>query len=445
MKFTGTILLASAALLTGQAAENAKPVGETNAVVISNEYIHRLVAEARAKAENAKPDTATNTVVISTEYINRLVAEARTNNPSVKAVDSRARAATLNVGAVRTWEDPMAMFGGSVFSDRGFDPAEEGDLIYGVEQKLPLWGRPKLARRVAEAEAAMRGAEVDYRIQQLRADITKGLFVTALAETIVEIGEQDLAWLEATGKATENKYRAGESVVADTLQIQNEVAKRKPPVAPAIPLSQKLLSLSLQNEPKLKVLEQEIRQAAATADLTRKSRLPDVSFAIEGKQYHGDGDFRMGMFALHFSLPWGNRDKYRKDYERDKERQKSAEQEREDQVLMVREELHHLAVEIEAMRREALLYDDEITTRAAQALSSRLAEWESGRGTFPGVLDARRMLLESQLMSARATAKQHQMLADMLLWTGLEDLESLIPLANEPQLLPDHEDHEGKP
>ena len=479
MKFIGTISLASAALLMGQAAENAKPVAENNAVVISNEYVNRLVAEARAKAANAKPVTATNTVVISTEYINRLVTEARTNNPSVKAVDSRARAATLDVDAVRTWEDPMAMFGGSVFSNRGFDPAEEGDLIYGVEQKLPLWGRPKLTRRVAEAEAAMRAAEVNYRIQQLRGEITKGLFLTALAETVVEIGEQDLAWLEAAAKATDNKYRVGEAVVADTLQIQNEVAKKDdslrtdrrrlaherfalnrllnrdptaswpslklPPVAPAIPLSQKLLSLALQNEPKLKVLEQEIRQAGASADLTRKSRLPNVSVDIEGKQYHGDGDFRMGMFALRFSLPLGNRDKYRKDYERDKERQKSAEQEREDQVLMVREELHHLAVEIEAMRREALLYDEEITTRAAQALSSRLAEWQAGRGTFRDVLDARRLLLESQLMSARATARQHQMLADMLLWTGLENLESLTSLANEAPLLPDHEDHEGKP
>ena len=107
-------------------------LAETNAVVISNEYINRLVADARAKAANAKPVAATNTVVISTEYINRLVTEARTNNPSVKAVDSRARAATLDVEAVRTWEDPMAMVGGSVFSNRGFDPAEEGDLVNAV-------------------------------------------------------------------------------------------------------------------------------------------------------------------------------------------------------------------------------------------------------------------------------------------------------------------------
>ena len=217
-----------------------------------------------------------------------------------------------------------------------------------------------------------------------------------------------------------------------------------PPVAPAIPLSAKLLSLALLNEPKLKVLEQEIKQAAASAELTRKTRLPDVSLGVEGRQYSGDGEFRSGMFTIRFSLPFANRDKYRKDYERDKERQKSAEQEREDQVLLVREELHHLAVGIEAMRREALLHTDEITTRARQALTSRLAEWEAGRGAFRDVLDARRMLLESELMSARAAAEEHQMLADMLLWTGLENLEALTALANEPALLPDHQDHGKK-
>ena len=111
---------------------------------------------------------------------------------------------------------------------------------------------------------------------------------------------------------------------------------------------------------------------------------------------------------------------------------------------MVREELHHLAVSIEAMRREALLYSDEITTRAAQALTSRLSEWESGRGAFRDVLDARRMFLESQLMSARATAEEHQMLAEMLLWTGLENLETLTPLSSELPLLPEHDGHDEK-
>src|SRR5205809_2701597 len=162
MKFIGTILFVSAGLLNARAADDPRSV------------------------------EATNTVVISTALINRLVAEARTNNPSLKAADSRVRSAALNAEAVRTWEDPMAMFGGSVYSARGFDPSEDGNLAYGVEQKLPLWGRPKLTRRVAEAETSMREAQVNYRAHQMRNDITKALLTTALAERVVEIGEQDL-------------------------------------------------------------------------------------------------------------------------------------------------------------------------------------------------------------------------------------------------------------
>jgi len=425
--------------------------------------------------ESSPAGVPTNVVVISTEFINRLVEEARTNNPALRAARSRINVATLGAEGVRTWADPMAMFGGSVFSSRGFDPKEQGDLSYGVEQKLPLWGQPKLNRRVADAEVSMRQAEAELNLQEVRRNIAKGLLATALAERVVEIGEQDLAWLDATAKATENKYRAGEAVVADTLQVQNELAKRNdtqrtdrnrlaherfalnrllnrsvdsrwpslqlPPVGPVIPLSQKLLTLALQNEPKLKVMEQEIKQAKATAELTRKSRLPDVSFGVEGRQFSGDGGFREGDFTLRFSLPWFNEGKYHKDYERDKERQKTVEQEREDQVLMVREELHHLSVEIEASRREALLYSDEITSRSTQALTSQLNDWETGHGMFRDVLDARRMLLDSELMSARATAEENQMLAELLLWTGLDSVEALAPLANEPAIIHDHENH----
>ncbi len=427
-----------------------------------------------APARNSSPAEAPpKAVVISTDYINGLVAEARTNNPSLKAAGSRVRSATLNADAVRTWENPMGMFGGSVFSPLGMSPEQQGDLVYGVEQKLPLWGRPKLTRRAAQAEASTRKSDLNYRVQQLRRDISKELLATALAERVVDIGRQDLGWLEETVKAVEARYRDGQAALADTLQIQNELAERNdrlrtdrhllaheyfalnrllnrpvdsswpplqlPPAGPAIPFSPKLLSLALANEPKLKVMEQEIKQAKAAAELTRKSGLPDVSLGIEGRQYSGDGGFREGDFTVRFSLPWFNGEKYRTDYARDKEKQKSAEQEREDQVWMVREELHHLSVEIEASRREALLYNGEITARAGQALASRLTDWETGRGVFRDVLDARRLLLESELTSARAVAEENEMFAELLLWSGLENSEALVPLASEPSLLPNHE------
>ena len=428
---------------------------------------------ASASWLNLPAAEATNPVVVSTELVNRLLEQGLTNNPALRAAASRVRAADANVGSVRTWEDPMALFGGSVYSDKGFKAEEDGNLAYGIEQKLPLWGRPKLNRGIAEASLSMRRAEADLRVQQFRRDLMRELLMTALAERVVEIGEQDLAWLEAIAKTTENRYRAGQAVVADTLQVQNEVARRNdmlrtdrrrlghehltlnrllnrgvaspwpplqlPDVAPNVPFSQKLVTLALGSEPKLRVMEQEIKQAEAAAQLARNLRLPDLGLGVEGRQYTGDGDFRSGMFTLRFSLPWGNAGKYRKEYEREKERQKAAEEEREDQTLMVREELHHLTVEIEAQGREALLHRDEITTRAQQALSSRLADWETGRGTFRDVLDARRMLLESQLLSARAVAEQRQAVAELLLWSGLETAESLAPLTTEPSLTPEHE------
>jgi hypothetical protein len=42
-------------------------------------------------------------------------------------------------------------------------------------------------------------------------------------------------------------------------------------------------------------------------------------------------------------------------------------------------------------------------------------------------------------MSARAAADENEMLAELLLWSGLENVEALAPLAGEPSLLPNHD------
>jgi len=438
VKTLGTILLVNASLLTVCAAEDTRPA------------------------------RVTNVVVISTDYIDHLVAEARTNNPSLLAAHSRADAAAANVDSVRVWEDPTFMAGANIFSARGFKASENGDLVYGLQEKLPMWGLPKLNREVASAGMAARREEAGFHFQQLRRDIIKTLVSAALAGQVVNIGEQDLVWLDATSKAAEAKYREGQADVADTLQIQNAVALRTdqlrtdrlelvhehfilnrllnrdhgspwpplqlPPVAPPVPYSEKLLALALANEPNLKVLEQMAKQAEATAQRTERTRLPDVSLGIQGYQYSGDGGFREGVFTLNISLPWVNAGKYHNDHEREKQNARAAQQERDDQRLTVREEVHHITVDLDAQRRQALLYDNEISIRARQALADKLAVWETGRATLREVLEARRDALDAQLMIARATAAQDQTLAELLLWTGLESFESLAPLAAEPAI-----------
>jgi outer membrane protein, heavy metal efflux system len=432
--------------------------------------------QLQSRAEDVLPPSApTNAVVITSDFIARLMDEAQTNNPGFLAAGSRADSAMANVGSVRTWEDPTFMIGESLFSPQGFEASQQGDLTYGITQKLPLWGNPSLNRHVAEAEASVRSAETDFRFRQLRRDVMKQLYATALAEYEVRIGEQDLAWLQATAKEIDAKYRSGQVSVADSLQIQNEVAIRNdrlrtdrlmlghervslnrllnrdfnsawppfqlPAVFPTIPFSEKLLALALTNEPQIKVMEQEIKEAGAAAKLTRRLRLPDVSLGVQGNQYSGDGGFRSGTFTLSFSLPWFNESRYHKDYQRELDAQKAVEYDRDDQVLMVREQLHHLTLDIEDQHREALLYRDEIATRDEQALASRLADWEAGRGALRDVLDARRMWLDSQLTAVRAITGEQQDVADLLLWTGLENTEALTPLINEPPALHHHEDN----
>ncbi|HMP84846.1 MAG TPA: TolC family protein, partial [Verrucomicrobiota bacterium] len=124
--------------------------------------------------------TATNqSLIISAEFIAQLAEEMRTNNPALLATTVRTNAAAAAVKAVRTWDDPMLTVGGM-----GADEMmrrDEGDILYGVEQKLPLFGKPAAARRVARAELDVETLGADYEFQSRRAELAKAVFRAALA------------------------------------------------------------------------------------------------------------------------------------------------------------------------------------------------------------------------------------------------------------------------
>jgi outer membrane protein, heavy metal efflux system len=398
----------------------------------------------------------TNALAVTPAWVNQLAEEMRTNHPALLAARARTNAADANVKSVRTWEDPMARIGG-MYADKMMR-MEDGDLFYGAEQKLPLFGKPGAMRKMAFAEFTVEVADQDLKFQTLRSELAKALFRVALADESLAIAAQDLAWLDITTRVVEGSYRSGTGRLMDVLTLQNEQSKRiaqletdrdkraqavlmfnrllgrelnapwprlqLPPLAEEIKYSESLAGYALRYEPRLKKMREEIRMAEAAANVARKERWPELSLGFENRNYSGNGELRSSEIMVGFSIPWGNVSKYRAAIRREDEKKRAAEFEARNMELASREEVHGLVVKIAAARREALLYRDEVIPRSEQAQASARAMFESG-GMLRDSLDARRMLFEGKLMYARAVAEQFEMLSELILCCGLGDLEAL--------------------
>ncbi|MBA4148201.1 MAG: TolC family protein [Verrucomicrobia bacterium] len=424
-------------------------------------YLITIAVAAVGVAQLAAQNT--DSIVITPALINQLADEAQTNNPALRATEKLVEAARENEMSVRTWEDPMVRVG-RMAAEKAMR-REDGDLVYGVEQKLPLFGKPEAARRVAETETVIEQANADLKFQLVRKELAIAAFQAALAERTVEIAGQDIASLETLLSVAEQRYEARTAMQFEVLRLQNERAKRVqalrtesvlitnayaqldrligrplqsyspalalPEVGPAIFYSEELVDIALRSEPVLKKMRREVELAEAQAEQTRRQRYPDFTVGVEARNYTGSGEFREGMAFVAFNFPWGNRKKYDADFNREKARQQAGELDATDYELEVRNDIHHLVIRIDAARHEALVYRDEIIPRTETAMESAQAAWESNVGSINDVLEARRMLFDAQLMYARAVSDQYQMLSELVLCCGLGDLEALEMIAGK--------------
>ncbi len=423
-------------------------------------------AAARAAAE-------TNTVQLSPAYINALAEEARTNNLALRAAAARTSAATANAKTIATWADPMASFG--VMAAEREMRRDDGDLLYEVAQPLPLWGKPQAERRMAQTRTTVAEGAATLRFQQLKRDLAKAAFQAAMADQTVRLDREDLRWLESLLSTTQQRYEVGESTQVEVLRLQNERSRRAnqletdtqlvgqahanlnrllnrplalpwpefqlPPTAAPLTFNEQLVRLAFQYEPEFKLRQAEIREAEAAVEVSRRARLPDLAAGAELRQYSGNGDLRQSMVKLSLNLPWGNRKHYTAAVQRDEAKLQAIRHDTDDYQLALQNEVRALTVKIDAARREALLYQDQIIPRSDAALTSAQAAWESGRGMFRDLLEARRMLVEARLMQARAVTEQYEMLSELVLCCGLGDLEALQMIG----VLPDSETKVTKP
>lgn len=404
-------------------------------------------------------------VSVSPEFINQLAEQMRTNNPALLAAHARTNATSAGLASIRTWDDPMIMLGGMAADE--MMRADDGDIMYGFEQKLPLFGKATAARLVARTELDVAIARAEAEFQLRRAGLAVAFFRAGLADETIAFGEEDLQWLETMKQATDARYRSGEATLTEWLQIRNESARRAvqlqtdrnkrlqqhvvinrmlgrpllqrwprfklPPVAGQVHYTPQLTRFASTYEPRLRAMHEESRAAAAMADLTRRERYPEISAGVEARNYSGNGEFRQAEIVMRLSLPWFNRGKYRSAVERDDAKARAARLDAVDYEASLHEEIHGLTVKIESARREATVYRDEIIPGSQEAIQSARSAWETGRGMFRDVLEARRMLVEARLMYVRSVAEQYEMLSDLVLCCGLGDLEALQMIGAEPK------------
>ena len=418
-------------------------------------FVISYLCSIHLRIEAASVADSTNAISVSSTVLTALFDEARTNNLGLRAAEARVTASRLGAETVRNWEEPRFTLGGVLSGPRRGRIDEDGDLIYSVDQKLPLWNRPRLSRDILVAETQTQATEAAFRETQLRRDLTKALLRIALVHRTTGFITNDIAWLDTLIALGEEKFRAGFGSHADLLQMQNEKSKRAdslrteqsrlrteqaalnrllgrelqapwpqvelPRLVPPIAYTSALAGYAATNEPRLMVLRQERAQAVAVTRLTETMRRPDVSFGIQGRQYSGDAGFREGTFTVSLNLPWLNAPKYRADLRRDEAKVRTVEAEMTDYELSVREEVLRLTLATDATYREAVLYRDEILQRTQQAMASHQAMWEGNRGPLRDILDGRRSFLEGQLMHDRAIVEQHQALADLAALCDLPD------------------------
>jgi len=402
-------------------------------------------------------EAQTNRIALTPKYLSEIAEEARTNYPGMRAADARLRAAENGVRAVRTWNDPEVMVGGMI--GNGVMRADEGDLLYGIEQKLPITGKPQAERRMVAAERDVEEASREMRFQNLRKEIVQTVLRLALEDESARILAADQAWVETMVTATQERYKAGRSTQVEVLRMETEHAARAeglrrtlrerdaevlilnrllgrpletkwpelvlPELWSEFRVDDRILQLASRGEPKIKMLHREIARAEAAAEVARRAKRPDVSIGVEGRQFAGDGQFKEGTIVAKMTIPFVNRSKYAAAYAREKDRAEAAELDAREYEAQLRDEISRLGIRIENARRQALLYRDQIIPRGEQTLASAESNWASGRAFFHDVLDTRRLLLDARNEYAKAVAEQYMALSELVLCCGLSDFEAL--------------------
>ncbi len=356
------------------------------------------------------PSSRTNALVVTPALVKEYLTEARSHNPFLLAAQERVRILRDQAGAKVSTNSQQARLPSAMIAARmcgGLSgmcmshPDSGSEMVEESLQNFEPWQR-------AMATPAQAQLALECQTRTLQRNLVKQLLKIALLEKEMEILERDVACLKMITGANKAYYGLGQLSQGQWLEAQNALALRNekltsarnnrqveyvalnrllgreldspgpeldlPEPAPPLPSTERFAESAVRSSPLLQAVDQEIahpesKSAVSTSKIARLERA--------------------GCEAL------------------------------------ARETVLRLTVQIDAARREALLYRHEILPRAHQAVGGAQAACQVNQAGFCTLLQARRDMLEYELRYAQSIARQHELLADLCMVCTLDYGEML--------------------
>ncbi|MFP5469596.1 MAG: TolC family protein, partial [Alphaproteobacteria bacterium] len=380
--------------------------------------------------------------------VDELLVLARQLNPELAAKALESEAALARASAAGALDDPMFRVAGETVRINGGGFSE---TTYMLEQGFPLWGKRRLRRQIAQAEAAgvrsqqqAAAVELDARIKTVFAQYWR-------ASREMEVTRDVHTLLHGVAENAQNRYARGLGPQSDAIRgalersrldlafaaIErnkrsargqlNALLARPPGTALAEPVSlqpqpsadkldiDSLLDRARRNNPILVSAGYAITAAEDSRRLAEKNRYPDISLGA-GVMDRGDGPTGlMASAGIRVPLQWGLR---KAQISEATLRAFAAQSRRDAALLQLQGDLEEALAGLQELRQAETLLTTSLLPQAQVAYRSATSAYQVDLGDLSTVLEAVHRIQDIRLELLNAQAEQQMLLAGIERITG---------------------------
>ena len=430
-----------------------------------------LLAAGPAGAADVEPLSTIPTIAETPVSVNPVpltmmmaVEEALSSNPDYAGMQARARAMQTVPAQAGALPDPMLTVGMMNLPTDTYDFDQEPmtQLQIGLSQQFPFWGKRKLKKQAASAEAkAADASAVEARLQTI-SDVKVTWWQLYYLKRALEIVQRNQSLLRKFVDIAQTKYKVGSGLQQDVLLAQVELSKlldkeiqltglqqgvlarlnkllnrpiNQPITLPeevdttlAEPLAEAdLVEHALTHRPLLEMYQRDLEAADSKLKLAKKGYYPDINLGVaygyrQGVDPMGNERPDFASMTLGINLPLYAGWKQGKQVDQQNEmltKQKYVLESGRQQILA---NLRQLLAEYRRSREQAQLFLTGIVPQARQTVSSMLAGYQVNKVDFLNLVRAQIILYDYETQYWKAVSEANEALAKLAATAGKENL-----------------------